>query len=449
MILSSPIASAAPPPGTLPAVEVDRYEIWAHGETHFSLFRRALLPGRNGALVVTETRAPAYQIERFQVTDLDLAGRRDSLDLELSAWGRLDLGEADAERGGGDLQTLSVRYHDGPIALRLGRQQVAGGAARYARFDGGLFESSLGANLTGRVYGGWEVLPRWNQPLSYQYLGAVADSQVRDPEALAELDRASKYLFGAGLDWTTPGAGAGLSFHEAREAEGVSRRSLGADARASLGTDFTLGGAGIVELSAGRVADARVFLDARPLEPVDLTLEALHAEPALFLSRTSVLSVFSSDSYQEVGGLTTIRLSPSWSLEGAGFVEIYSGERPGGRAEGAVRFALDEPRRTWVRFGYTRVTTPDNGYHAVRASIARQLIPALSATLESYLYRYDQPIREYRSSTVGAGTLSYRIAESLEILGGGSVARSPYASLDAQAELRASYDFDFSARRTR
>jgi hypothetical protein len=43
---------------------------------------------------------------------------------------------------------------------------------------------------------------------------------------------------------------------------------------------------------------------------------------------------------------------------------------------------------------------------------------------------------------LGAGTLSYRVWAPFEVLWSGSLARSPYAELDAQTMLRASYRFD-------
>jgi hypothetical protein len=45
---------------------------------------------------------------------------------------------------------------------------------------------------------------------------------------------------------------------------------------------------------------------------------------------------------------------------------------------------------------------------------------------------------------VYAATLAYRALDSLELLWGGSVAHSPYAALDAQTLVRASWDFDDS-----
>jgi hypothetical protein len=68
--------------------------------------------------------------------------------------------------------------------------------------------------------------------------------------------------------------------------------------------------------------------------------------------------------------------------------------------------------------------------------------PRLASTLEAYGYFYDEPIRGYTTSSVYAGTVSYRVLDPLELLWGGSIASSPYAALDLQTLLRATYQFD-------
>ena len=98
---------------------------------------------------------------------------------------------------------------------------------------------------------------------------------------------------------------------------------------------------------------------------------------------------------------------------------------------------------SYARLSYVRVAAPDNGYSSLRASLARRLGQSFTGTLEGYYYFYDRAIRGFRSSSVYAGTLSYRPARSVSFLVGASLARTPDASLDAQGQLRVSCDFDF------
>lgn len=426
-----------------PLGERDRFELSVRGETHAELFRRALLPGANGAIVSTETIAPVRQYVQLRARDLDTPLRRDSLDVELSAWGNATIGEPGPERAlDGDVQTANVTYRQDWLSVRIGRQHVAGGAARYARFDGADARAELGAGFAAEIYGGLTALPRWNQRPGYHYLGAAVDSDLRSPSALPPIERLQYWLGGGRLGYRATRVAAGLSLHDQWEQGGLSRLDLGADARAELSPVTTAAGSAILDLDARRLADARLWVDISPAALLDVSLEYLHAEPALLLSRQSVLAVFSTDGYDEIGASAIARATHELSVEGGAFAEIYDLGRPGGRGEAAVRVFAERDHRTMLRVGYARVQAPANGYHSVRTSLVRRITPRLSSSLEAYSYFYDEAIREVRTSVVYAGTLTLRPTDAITVLAGGSLARSPYALLDAQTQLRLAFDFD-------
>lgn len=420
----------------------DRFELSARSETYAELFRRALLPGANGAIVSSDTVAPIHQYVFVHAANVDAPWRDDSLDFELAAWGRGWLGPRDTEPPlDGDIQVANARYRQGPLSVRVGRQQLAGGAARFVRFDGANLAAELGAGLDANAYAGWTVLPRWNERRRYQQLG-TASEVVPDADTLEAVSRGQYWLMGGRLGWRDGERRAGLSFHEQREPGGLSRRNLGLDARLPLVSHATAGSTALLDLDRGRFADARLWLDTSPAPFVDLSVELLHTEPALFLSRQSVLSVFGSAQYEEAGGYATLRANRALAFEASAFAQVYRGGRPGGRSEVAVRSFVDSARLTFVRLAYARVLSPDNGYHSWRSSLSRHLLPRLSATLEAYAYLYDRAIRKYRASTVYAGTLTLDPTSCLSLLLGASLAHSPYANLDAQATLRLAYTFD-------
>lgn len=430
-----------------PRDATDRYDLYAQGETHAALFRRALLPGANGALVTTDTNLPIRQYVLLRARDVDTPWAKDSLDTELSAWGNWTLGDTGPERRlDGDVQVANVGYRQGPLSLRLGRQHVAGGAARYARFDGASAEADLGAGLDARVYGGFTVLPRWNERPGYHYLGAAVDSDLRNPRALPPSDRGGHHLVGGRLGYRVDRFSAGLSLHDQWEHGGLTRFDLGGDTRFDFTDATRVGVNALLDLDATRFADLRLFFDWAAARPLDVSLEYLHTEPALLLSRQSVLAVFSTDSYDEMGGTATVRATRLLSVEASGFAQIYDSGRPGARTETAVRVVTDRSRSTTLRLAYARIQAPVNGYHSLRTSLTKRIVERLSGTLEAYGYFYDEAISGVRTSTVYAGTLTFEATRGLSVLLGTSVARSPYAALDAQGQLRLSWNFDLAPR---
>lgn len=436
-----PLPARAQSPGTESDVN-DRFELWARSETYAELFRRALLPGANGALVSSDTVAPIQQYIFVSATNLDTPWHEDSLDFELAAWGRGWLGPRDAEqRFDGDIQVANARYRQGALSLRIGRQQLAGGAARFVRFDGANAEAKLGAGLDANAYAGWTVLPRWNQSRHFQQLGVAAEVPS-DAAALEAVSRGQYWLAGGKVGWRGGERRAGLSFHEQREPGGLARRNLGLDARLPLVSRAALGTTALLDLDRGRFADVRLWLDLSPAAFADLSLELLHTEPALLLSHQSVLSVLGSAEYEEAGGYATLRANRALAFDASAFAQVYQGGGLGARAELSARTFVDATRATFVRVAYARVLSPANGYHSLRSSLSRRFLPRLSATLEAYAYLYDRAIRNYRASTVYAGTLSFDPTSRVSLLGGASLAHSPYANLDAQTTLRLVYAFD-------
>src|SRR5262249_33272 len=131
----------------------------------------------------------------------------------------------------GDVQTANLRVHRGPVSARLGRQIVAGGAARYARFDGLSADVEFGPGFAASAYGGFTALPRCGAPPASYTPGASSDVALRDPAALPPSGRSGYVLGGAELGWSSPLAGAQISFHEQRDSGELSHRSLGADAQ--------------------------------------------------------------------------------------------------------------------------------------------------------------------------------------------------------------------------
>lgn len=441
VLLATRLALAQPQESR--AADVDDFELMASSETYAALFRRALLPGPSGSLVESTTAAPVYEYVSLRAERLDVGTLKDALSMEVAAWGRAWPTTRELERPfDGDVQTAFATLSYGPGYARLGRQHVVGGAARFSRFDGALVAARFGGGFEATGYGGFTVLPRWSERVGYHHLGSEADVLLRDPEALEDPERAGEWLAGARFGYRSSSFGGAVSFHEQREQGELARRSLGLDAQgrhswAALNLNAVL------DADSGRFSDARLWADLLPLESLSLSLELLHTEPALWLSRQSVLSVFSSSRFEEAGGSATWRLSDALRLEGASYLTVYDRGGPGSRSEGSVRFSPD--RRTVLRARFARVLAAKNGYFSLRLSLSRRLLRATSGTLEAYNYFYDRAVQSYRTSSVYAATVSHSFSAPISLLVGGSLSRTPYASLDAQTLVRLSIAYDRSA----
>lgn len=428
-----------------PATETrDRFSVSGRSETYVQLYQRALLPGQKGQVVPTETAVPITEYLYANARDVDAPWQKDAIGMEFAAWGRAWPTSTSLERPfDGDVQTASVRLDAGPAWARVGRQQVAGGAARFARFDG-VMVGARHEGLFAEGYGGFSVLPRWDGRMGYHRLGSEEDTLLTYQPPPSE--RHSHWLAGGRLGYQTARVSGSVSFHDEQVQGGVEHRNLGLDVGAQPFELASFGASGLLELDSGRFGQARLWVDATPHPILDVSAEFLHAEPALLLSRQSIFSVFTTDSYEEVGGTLSARALRWLRFDAQGYVEAYAKGDTGARGELAARVAFGRVNPTLFRVAVSRVLAPQNGYRGMRASFSRRLSTRLSGTLEAYGYFYDQPIAGYTSSSVYAGTASYRVLDPLDVLWSVSLAQSPYAALDAQTMLRVAVHFDAPAR---
>src|SRR5690606_20723907 len=110
------------------------------------------------------------------------------------------------------------------------------------------------------------------------------------------------WLAGGRISFDHEALHASASLHEQRDAGGIGRRNLGLDAHSDLGEVAGVGALMLLELDSTSIANLRVWTDLALLASVDVTVEYLKPEPALLLSRQSVLSVFGTEGYHEAGG---------------------------------------------------------------------------------------------------------------------------------------------------
>jgi hypothetical protein len=436
------------PAGGRRATDVDQYDVTARSATYVRFFQRALVPGPGGAELSTDTLVPVYEYVYVKAIDLDSPFRDDAVDVELSAWSGANLSGTPGERGlDGDVTVANISHRLEGGSIKFGRQTVAAGTLRLRQLDGvstGM-RASCGLGVSG--YAGLTVLPRWSERPGYHHLGSAADSLLQSPDALVEPTRADNWLGGFRLDYTRSELGsAGVTFHEEREQSELGRRDLGLDAAVTAWEPVHASLAALLDLDSTAITEGLAAIDATPTRDLLLTAEYRRIEPRLLLSRQSVLSVFETGRFDELGGEADWRIISALSVGSSAYVEWFGADSLGSRLGLRVRANPDPRQRLRVQVGWGRVREPQNGYHSGRVSLQVQVVRPLRATYEHYAYFYDEPIREIGIASVEAANLEWHASAGLRLLLGASLARSPYASLDAQTLLRAIYDIDVSTR---
>jgi hypothetical protein len=453
-ILPSPRTAQAEP--TQPSPEThevkphlavpDSVAIEAHSSTYIPLFQRSLLPGPGGAVASPATTLPVFEYVLLRVIDADTPWAKNSVDTELSLWGAGTIVGKDIDgRGGerqidGDVSVAAVTHRLGLGYVKLGRQYVTDGAARFSHLDGisAGYRTEWGLVVAG--YTGFTVLPRWYNVPNYRLLGSTADTMVQRPEDFPHASRGGNWMVGGRLGYSHLKYGeVGVAIHEQHENAALGRRDLAFDLHLP-GTETLDGNArAIIDLDSGRLADGFVGVGWHPIRPLDLALDYRRMTPTLLMSRQSVLSVFAVDRFDELGGEARYRIDQRFQVFLGSFVEWFEGGDHGTRIRSGVRATPDDRHRMLINVVYTRVTEPINGYHGTRFSVGYRVSDPVVVTAEEYCYLYDHAIRGISTSTVHALNASFRPARAWEIMFGGSLFNSPYAALDAQTMLRLTY----------
>lgn len=449
-LLAGTTARAAPPATAGERASVDRFGVRVASDTILELFRYTALPGPPGAITERRLAVPIHQYTTLSVVDLDVPWQPDSVDVELASWGSLHPAEhGAAHRIDGDLSVAQVRHRYGPAFAQLGRQVRTGGAARFVRFDGVAAGVRAPFGLGAEGYGGLTVLPRWSARPGYHLLGSAVDTMVRTPDALPEPSREQHWLAGGRAYYALAGLGElGASFHEQQEDGELGRRALGFDLDATPHEMVDLTAFANVDLDALDLADLRTAVDVYPVESLSLAVEFQHTAPALFLSRQSVLSVFSTDTFDEVGGSASYRPWTELELGAGGYVDVFADGSTGMRVVSQAKVRPLPSDRLVIIAGYRRVGEPVSGYHGLRGAVGYRVVDPLRLSVESHLYLYDEPIRsgvrepvpDTRFSWVGAMNADYTFVRGWSTLLGGALSSTPYAALDARVLARLRVD---------
>jgi hypothetical protein len=440
--------------------------IRAHSTTLFNWRQVPYTEPRAGAVrdleFQLETNAPIFEIVSVTASDVS-ASFAEEVEIAVSTWGAVDLADIRRWQNGapgtdrrvsGDLDVAYVKGEllDRRLILRLGRQMVVEGNARMVHLDGGQLRLRLpgGFGLSG--FAGAPVPPRFSQ-----WGGELMTGNHRANFATGA--RASYLLLRRGE--------LGLSWFLANDRGDLSRHEAGADLRVWLPARFeVLGNTTFSVIDAG-FAEGNLALSWRPAMAdvwgLVATVDWRHTRPDLFLPRTSILSVFSDEQRNEIGGAVGLRpVETIWIdadyhalLEPEG----DTGDELGHRAR--VKGVWSPSRRHDVGLegvffqGGTLSSTrgeeeDENGYWLARAFGAARYGP-LEVTADVISYFLNRELRstgEDLSLTAG-GTVGYRFGgafQGFKALVGGRGGTTPFLESHFDVIAKLVYDQTYVTR---
>ncbi len=360
----------------------------------------------------TDTVAPIYEMVTLAARDVanPVAER---LELVVSGWGGANLGANPWWNGylnsgalSGDLSLAYAKgeFGKGAVVARLGRMMVAGGGSRMLHLDGAavLVRLPLGFSLS--AFGGSPVSAR------FDYRGGDLDANPTRGDVAA----------GGRLAWARPVIELGAWSALAWDHGAVSRQDVGGDLRLSPLRWLDLLGYGGYALDRSQLAEASASAVVRASSSVQVSADYRYTVPSLFLSRDSILWVFSDSSREQAGA--NVRWSPvrAWTVDLGG---AYLITENGARATGRCTWRPD--RRGAVGLEASYLDTWDNAY-ALGRLFASRLFGPVAATVDLQAIRFDRTVNGETSSLVGSASVGYPIAPGLTATVAGSAGATPW-----------------------
>lgn len=385
--------------------------------TSMTLIQGRADPGQERTVVpiIEQLGLLASDIPNPVVSDLKLC---------LSAWGRLDPVDESARLGKAadlDLGFISGSFLDRAVTFTLGRHLAFGGARRATQLDGLSAEATIFKGLGVSAYGGAPVVPR--------FASALGDA-----------------VFGGRVFYRpSPDAQVGVSFFELLDHGNLARQEASVDGRLMLGP-VTVSGFGAFALADGRLAEAKLDAEYEATKSLWAHVDIGRTAPDLFISRTSIFSVFAAERRDQVGGGLSLR-ADRWRLSGEYHFLAHaaeSGEAPRSGHEGLARATYRPSSSSSLGVEARGLLAPVNGYLEGRIFGTKRFAEVVALTLDLDAYRLENPIRGTRSSYVASLSGSYNFAPGWLIALTGLASVTPFFEHRFEALGKLVYNFSTS-----
>ena len=366
-------------------------------------------------------RLPMYEFLDITARDLGVPG----LNLYASGYGMVNLYELGGDRRGwGELDTAYLEYQDpkGRFWVRAGRLLLFNTGTFGDMVDGGSFNYYGPGGLTITGFGGINVIEGFG-------------------------DKTDSYLFGGRLGdrllWAAGMTDVGISFVR-KMTDGVADREIiGADLTYYAPKYVDVGGEFLYDNITRQVQQAMVQVGVRPHAQWNIGLNYQYLIPSLFLSKSSIFTVFADDGQQRAG-LNVSGRAGRWSVNGDFDYILFKGQSNGYDLDVGFRYDFTG-KGDLVGFDAGRYRDYQNGYSMARAWVtykwpgwfARRVV----TTGDVQFHYLDNRINGVAYSLYSALSLTYKSPIGLDVTAVGVFRRDPYCVYDASGELRLSYFF--------
>jgi hypothetical protein len=370
----------------------------------------------------------------------------ENLEIAVSTWGAFDLQDRrwDAGTGGnltGDVVTGYVRgqLFSRRLTLRAGRENVAIGAGRVASIDGGDIALRLPLGIGLAAYAGVPVAQRFSSRDASRSWNALGGDFTYGGRASVAVQLPFPFL-------RSIEAGASAAFVD--DGGEAVRRDAGLDARLRLFGDLAVNGWALWAIEEVRLAELAAVATWRPGRAWFVTADYRHSAPDLMLPRTSILSVFSDTTRDEIGG--GVRWELTKSIEAG--LDYHALLEPGdagtelGHEAVARGDYTDGPVRAGGELSYLKGV--DNGYVGARF-YARREFAKLFAAGDVLVYVFNQAINSQDYSATAGGTIGYKLGKAWTASVTGRAGVTPFMEQQFDVMAKLAYNQTYRVREVR
>lgn len=387
---------------------------------------------------------PVYELVSLTARDVKNPVAED-LQLVVSAWGELDMGanlrwenrSLKGSRLGGDLDVAYVQGDvlERSLQIRLGRQLVAGGSARVVQLDG--------AQVV--------IRPPLRAPVDLglsAYVGSPVSARFSGWNGETTLNPARGNLAAGGrLFAILPRYGElGVSMALERDHGDPGRQDLGADLKVYPVRWLTFLASTLYVLGEKRLGEVDLSATARPLPKLQVTIDYLHTEPDLFLSRNSILSVFAADHRNAVGAIVTAGPFANVTVDADYHYLAEDQGRHGNR--GRLRGTWRVLRATTAGGEVMLLNEPDNTYVGGRV-FASHVQGRFSFTADLQDYKLREEVNGRANSFLATLSAGYRFSRDLSALVAATAGNTPLLASRLDVMTKLVYSPSFHLREVR